>query len=287
MNSFIFDFSGGLTDQFRMFMHVYEFTHTHTHTINNYKIYFNINNCGSHQGGFKLLNFNIKKYVDFEMVELPFEILKVFNDTKNYIYSYPDYSRRNYKMFCDNAIYSNKDINPPIIMKILQYSDPEIIYANELRDAMTLITPLNETNKEKLAKIKSCNSVCIHVRRGDMLSSQRRGVSYNYLNRAIREMIKKTGWKEITFFVFTQDFEWFKKGIDFTTNINKNIKVNVDYVEINSDSDSQFELELMKNCQHYITSIGGFTWIPTFLNTNPKKIIIKPNRSLDDDWENS
>jgi hypothetical protein len=209
MNSFIFDFGGGLVDQISNFIYICEFYREQKQ--NNYKIYFNINGCNETQGGFKLLNFNIRKYIDFELVKLPNEILKLYNDTGRY--NYDSSYRKFFKDDNNNLELNVKDLTPPMISRRNRYISFEKKQFQEIiRDAMTLITPLNEANKEKLAKIKSCNSVCIHVRRGDMLKvSWGKVVSIKYINKAIKQIVKETRWKKMTFFIFTQDFEWIKK----------------------------------------------------------------------------
>jgi hypothetical protein len=48
------------------------------------------------------------------------------------------------------------------------------------------------------------------------------------------------------------------------------------FVDINDDDQPHFELELMKNCQHFITSGGGFSRLASMLSTNKNKIIMNP-----------
>jgi hypothetical protein len=72
---------------------------------------------------------------------------------------------------------------------------------------------------------------------------------------------------------------WAKRNLDFDV---EGAKIEIDFVAINGEQDSEFELELMKNCKHCIMSGGAFSLLAAFLNPNKDKIIIKPGN---DDWE--
>jgi hypothetical protein len=292
MNSIIFDFSGGLGDQLFSFLYAYKVFKEYKND-NNYKFYFNINDCNDEQGGFKLLSFDIRKYINFETVKLPREIIKIYSDTKSYSCSYS----------FDKKLFTNNNINrhivdntnaieaPIIIKRKVGFSDNYNKYPDDIRNMLTLIAPMDEANKNKLEKIKNCdNPICIHLRRGDVIRNKNKGyaVNKNYVNRSIREMINKLKERdskinEFNFFIFSNGIEWARENLDFNIeNIDKNITVNSDFVDINDDTKSEFELELMKNCKHYIISGGGFSVLPLFLNTYPDKIVIEPG---DDDWE--
>jgi hypothetical protein len=160
-------------------------------------------------------------------------------------------------------------------------------YVDDLRKMLTLIVPMDEANKEKLEKIKSCdNAISIHLRRGDIVRKKQRyyAVNKNYVNKSIREMIQKLkeiGWgdNKFDFFIFSNEIQWARDNLDFAI---ENVNINADFVDINDDTKSEFELELMKNCKHFIISGGGFSSLSAFLSDNPNKIIIEPG---DDDWE--
>jgi hypothetical protein len=302
-NSIIFDFSGGLTDQILFFLYAYKVSKEHTNN-KNYKFYFNINNCNEEQGGFRLFSFDIYKYINFEVVKLPKEILKIYNDTKNYSYTY---KAMNLDFFDDihvnEHIIDNVNlIEAPIIIKRRITLEKRVNdnfswfdhgynllagykYVDDLKKMLKLIVPMDEANKNKLEKIKNCeNAICIHIRRGDVIKHKIKyyAVNKNYVNRSIKEMIKKLIEKDnkidkFNFFIFSDEIKWAEKNLDF--NINRNI--NVDFVDINDGTKPEFELELMKNCKHYILSGGGFSQLPLFFNTNPDKIVIVP---CDGDW---
>jgi hypothetical protein len=290
--SIIFDFTGGIGDQFFCFCFAYKFYKEYKND-KGYKIYFNTNSGRMEHGGFKLLNFNIRKYINFEAIRLPMEIQKIYSDTGNYSCAYFGGLRDQGKPLLTEPELNKyivddiQSVQPPIIIKRFYHPcdvNGDILekYADDLRDMMTLITPMDDANREKLEKIKSCkNSICIHLRRGDVVRNKTKGYTptINYVNKSIREIIeilKNRGETKFNFFIFSNDDEginWAKNNLDFNV---ERTAIDADFVDINDNTKSEFELELTKNCKHYILSGGGFSSLMVLLNTNPDKIVIRP-----------
>lgn len=156
----------------------------------------------------------------------------------------------------------------------------------ELLEDFTLKTPLNEENVKMLTKIKSTNSVSIHVRRTDYLL-QHKKIAYDlsdsdYFPKAIAYIGERV--KNPHFFIFSDDIAWCKKNL--------NIKYEHTFVELNDESNGVFDLELMKNCKHNIIANSTFSWWGGWLNENPDKIVVAPalwfrkgdNQTVPDDW---
>jgi hypothetical protein len=129
---------------------------------------------------------------------------------------------------------------------------------------------LGQANLDMLERIKGCNSVSVHVRRGDYLDSQnfhKLGAvcTFNYYVTAIDRMRSLVGNPH--FFFFTNDHAWVREhfnGDQFTV------------VDLNSGSDSWKDMFLMSRCMHNIGSNGSFSWWASWLNPNPKKTVIFP-----------
>lgn len=131
---------------------------------------------------------------------------------------------------------------------------------------------------EKLAEeISSCNSVSIHVRRGDYLSEINRGLFGNictlyYYSNAI-SIIQK----EITaphFYIFSDDVAWVKG----------NLKIDspVTFVDFNTGENSFEDMRLMSLCRHNIIANSSFSWWAAWLNDNPSKKVIAPSKWIND-----
>jgi hypothetical protein len=144
----------------------------------------------------------------------------------------------------------------------------ESVLVNELKPRI----PLNEANKYWLTKIQSCESVSIHVRRGDYVSDKtaqsHHGVcSLDYYSQAV-ELIQKTH-KLIEVFVFSDDLDWCKQNLKFT---------NTHFVDANQTENFHLDMVLMSHCKHNIIANSSFSWWGAWLNRNKQKIVIAPKQ---------
>ncbi|GMO66361.1 MAG: hypothetical protein Ta2D_12450 [Rickettsiales bacterium] len=297
MNTFIIDVGNGLADQVREFLGGYY--NIYTKTNNKYKYKFIITDSGGH-GGNIIKYYNFSKYMDFKLIKIPNDIFDLYNK-----YSI------NLHYFIIND-YSDLKLEPPLISKTCILPFPFILCATSdkidittFRDMMQLQIPLNEPNKQKLQQIRqSENSVAIHIRMGDILYTnpvvmgllQRYLPKVSYFKKSIidisKEIIKQKKTNKpinITFFIFSNSMDLVKARLNnkelqaLKNEINKIQQVNItfDFVDINKDEEPYFELELLKNCQHFIISGGGFSRLASYLGEYKDKIIIEPN---DDDF---
>ena len=148
-------------------------------------------------------------------------------------------------------------------------------YFTDIRDELlqdfTLNVPLNKKNQSILDKIKSTDSISIHVRRGDYTKARNvrkyANCSIEYYKNGIKYIEEKTG-KTPTLFIFSDDIKWVKNNLKFD--------YETVYVDINSDKQGYFDLELMKNCKHNIIVNSSFSWWGAWLNTNKEKIVVAP-----------
>lgn len=123
-------------------------------------------------------------------------------------------------------------------------------------------------------EIKNQESVAIHVRRGDYVSNpstnQYHGVcGLDYYLRAV-EIIKKRVINPV-FFIFSDDVPWCRKNFADLSPVN--------YV---SGLPNYHDLMLMSVCRHNIIANSSFSWWGAWLNNNPHKIVIAPQRWFND-----
>jgi hypothetical protein len=108
------------------------------------------------------------------------------------------------------------------------------------------------------------NSCALHVRRGDFVGNKTHQVcDLNYYNRAIELIKSKT--QTDNFLIFSDDITWCKA----------NFPSNFHFIDGNLDVEDLF---LISFCSHQIISNSSFSWWGAWLNKNPNKIIIAPNR---------
>jgi len=133
-------------------------------------------------------------------------------------------------------------------------------------------TEIKGQNLEIANQIAMTNSVSIHIRRGDYILNKEtnkiHGIcSVDYYMNAIE--IIETKIKQPTFFIFSDDTAWVKE----------NFKIkNAVYVTHNSGLSAPQDMRLMMLCHHNIIANSSFSWWAAWLNTNPNKIVIAPQK---------
>ncbi|MFT3754072.1 MAG: alpha-1,2-fucosyltransferase [Paludibacter sp.] len=131
---------------------------------------------------------------------------------------------------------------------------------------------LNEKTIQLVLLMSQRESVSIHIRRGDYLSNQYAngfaGVCMpDYYAKAVEFIRNKVG--EVQFYVFTDDPEW----------VNTNFMLdNAIYVQHNTGNNSWQDMYLMSRCKHNIIANSSFSWWGAWLNANPEKVVIAPQK---------
>lgn len=181
------------------------------------------------------------------------------------IYSYIGsfYDKESLK-FNGDAYYIGTSLNPRVFEGI----------EDKVRKIYEFPEFKNEKNKEILKKTKNMESVSLHVRRGDYLGNNVLGGMTNlkYYKEAISYIENRL--KNPIFLVFSNDILWCKN--------NFGDKENIIYIDWNKKEESFRDLQLMSLCKHNIISNSTFSWWGAWLNKNPKKIVISPEKWFTD-----
>jgi hypothetical protein len=143
-----------------------------------------------------------------------------------------------------------------------------------LRKEFTFRCDIDSRFKELADKIQSTNSVCVHVRRTDFLSNSYHAVcEMDYYTRAEQIIVSKLPSPHL--FIFSDDIEWC---------IN-NLKLNVASTFVResfNDKDISHCLHLMTRCKHYVISNSSFSWWAAWLNSEPQKLVVAPEKWFND-----
>ena len=139
---------------------------------------------------------------------------------------------------------------------------------------------LNEKSRQLKHDIENCNAVSLHVRRDDYLSTVYAegfgGIcTIAYYQKAITYMKKNTHIPK--FYVFSDDICWCRENLDIGEAV---------FVDWNHGDESWQDMYLMSRCHHNIVANSTFSWWGAWLNSNPDKIVIAPDRwwnGLNDD----
>lgn len=121
--------------------------------------------------------------------------------------------------------------------------------------------------------MQQCESVSVHVRRGDYVTlasaSAYHGLcTLDYYHRAIRHVAERVA--NPTLFVFSDDPEWTKANLHspFPTH----------YVDHNPAGKAFQDLRLMSLCRHHILANSSFSWWGAWLSRSNGGLVIAPER---------
>jgi len=149
-------------------------------------------------------------------------------------------------------------------------------YFEDIKDIIKKeLTLRNRPTKETevwIKKIAGCNSVSLHIRRGDYVSNpiinQKHGVcDLDYYKKAIKIISEKE--KDTIFFIFSNDIKWAKDNLKLDRPV---------YFVSNKIIPDYEELIIMSKCKHNIIANSSFSWWGAWLNNNPEKIVIAPQK---------
>jgi hypothetical protein len=143
--------------------------------------------------------------------------------------------------------------------------------SSQVRKRFSFVNSLDEANQSIASKISACNSISVHIRRGDYIYWDKHDSSHilcglDYYEQAIELMKQKV--KACTFFVFTDDADW----------VRKNFNSEYILVEGNDAANGWKDMCLMSLCKHHIIANSTFSWWGAWLNPASEKIVIAPKR---------
>jgi len=133
----------------------------------------------------------------------------------------------------------------------------------------------NEFQFKERLQIPEGNTVAIHIRRGDYVkfADIHLVCTPAYYENAIAYVKSKV--ENPVFYVFSEDLKWVKENI--------NIPSNSIFVDYNPNLPSSHDMQLMSLCKHQIISNSSYSWWAAWLNQNPNKIVVAPDKWFNDD----
>jgi hypothetical protein len=161
----------------------------------------------------------------------------------------------------------------PFDPKMLAVPEPTIVYGyfqtekyflhieDSIRKELSLKNPLSEKAQVLAKEIQNCNSVSLHVRRGDYLQllAFHGMVDPSYYSAALEVITKQVSNSKV--YIFSDDTKWCKEN----------------FTGIIVETGDKFEdLYLMSLCRHNVIVNSSFSWWAAWLNANPDKIVVAP-----------
>jgi hypothetical protein len=132
---------------------------------------------------------------------------------------------------------------------------------------------LDSQNELLAREMRATVSVSVHIRRGDYLSDAKTAkvmhiCDLGYYQRAVEYMSKRL--INPVFYIFSDDILWAKEQLS--------IPYQTRYVEHNLGKESYRDMQLMSLCKNQIIANSSFSWWGAWLNSNPDKLVIAPQK---------
>ena len=160
-----------------------------------------------------------------------------------------------------------RDVNSGYLNGYWQSEKYFLDIAGKIRQQF-IFPPITDINNLAMLKlIEGANAASIHIRRSDYLENENWAISINYYKKAIALM--KSKFLGIEFFVFSDDINWSKENF---------ADPGFHFIDFNTGAESYRDMQLMSKCNHHIIANSSFSWWGAWLNPNPGKIVIAPDR---------
>lgn len=135
--------------------------------------------------------------------------------------------------------------------------------------------PLRKELKEVIKQIQLCESVCVHVRRGDYISNEKDKDILNVCSEEYYIQAMKWVSQQVdnpVFYIFSnshEDIEWIKENYSWE-------QQNIRYMDMNNKDYE--ELMLMSACRHFIIANSTYSWWAQYLGEYEGKKVAAPSR---------
>jgi len=145
--------------------------------------------------------------------------------------------------------------------------------ANLIRQEIGAIRNLSPESQSFLEQIQSTNSVCIHIRRGDYVSSKAASeyhglCSIEYYQHGVEVVTESVDSPQG--FVFTDDPVWVRENLS--------LRIPFTLVDANGPDNAHQDIWLMAACKYFIIANSSLSWWGAWLCPDKEKRVVYPAR---------
>ncbi len=145
-------------------------------------------------------------------------------------------------------------------------------FGDLIRSELVLREGLPEASRKWEEKIRDCESISIHVRRGDYVANPANHSIFSvcspgYYFRSAE--LVASSFPNARFFLFSDDPNWVRE------NLVPKLGGKAEVMAVSADPAQ--DMYLMSRCRHNIIANSSFSWWAAWLNPNPGKIVVAPS----------
>ncbi|NBJ91294.1 alpha-1,2-fucosyltransferase [Parablautia muri] len=152
---------------------------------------------------------------------------------------------------------------------------------------------LYKSTKTCLDAIEGTEAVSIHMYRSDSRLDEElyEGIcTEKYYEGAVRFIQEK--YPDAVFYVFSNEPKWVRGWVEYLVENqlkeymeaeqSKSLEERFVMVEANTEHTGYLDMMLMSKCKHNVISNSSFSWWAAWLNANPDKLVVAPDKWVND-----
>ena len=175
---------------------------------------------------------------------------------------------------CDERLFTaGGDLVLDGFWQSASYADRDPETAGRLRQDFALRQPLPDRLAALAAEMAACESVCVHVRRGDYAHDPRIAAVHGALepdSYAAAAVRLADSVSSPAYYVFSDDLGWARAHL--------RLPGPTRFVDDAAGLGSAIEQRLMASCRHFIIANSTFSWWAAWLGEHPRKFVVAPRR---------
>lgn len=189
-------------------------------------------------------------------------------------------ARRRWSLLCDSGAACDErlftaagDLVLDGFWQSAAYADRDPETAGCLRQDFALRQALPDRLAALAAEMAACESVCVHVRRGDYAHDPRIAAVHgtlepDYYAAAAARLADSVS--SPAYYVFSDDLGWARAHL--------RLPGPTRFVDDAAGLGSAIEQRLMASCRHFIIANSTFSWWAAWLSEHPRKFVVAPRR---------
>lgn len=170
--------------------------------------------------------------------------------------------------YCFNPVYLALDLQKDWYIEGVFCSDAYFQKCEDmLRKELRFCLPLEGRNRTLKEEMEKCQSVAVHVRRGDYVGNVFDIIGLEYYKKATEYIKERVA--DPVFYVFSDDMDYVAEKFAFLG----------DYVPVHNEGKASYiDMQLISSCQHMIIANSTFSYWGALLGEKEDSIVIAPSR---------
>lgn len=171
-----------------------------------------------------------------------------------------------------NPVYEQLDQQKDWYIEGVFCSDAYLMFHEEMiKEEFTFCQPMEEKDLLLCDGMQECQSVAIHVRRGDYVGNNFDIVGIDYYRRAVEYIRSKVA--DPVFYVFSDDTDYVEQEFGFLDDY---------HLVHHQGKKSYLDMQLISCCRHAIIANSSFSYWGALLGEEEGSIIIAPKKYMAD-----